>query len=114
MALARLGVEFEPLNPVADLMADLKTGKFKEEVLGERVLSAIIEFKVETDRLKGILLAIKEIAKQIHTVFSLDLISRVNPDGTIATTGIALEAGYSPRPNTKTNVGLGRPLFEEA
>lgn len=114
MALARLGVEFEPRNPVAALMADTKTGKFKEEVLRERVLSAIIEFKIETGRLKGVLTAIKEIARQIDTVFSLDLISRVNADGTIPTTAIAIEAGYSPRPNTKTNVGLGRPLFEEA
>ena len=114
MALARLGVEFEPLNPVADLMADLKTGKFKEEVLGERVLSAIIEFKIETGRLKSVLEAIKQIAGQIETVFSLDLIDRVNADGSIPTTAIAIEAGYSPRSNTKTNVGLGRPLFKEA
>lgn len=114
MALARLGVEFEPLNPVAALMVDTKTGKFNEDVLQERVLSAIIEFKIETGRLKGVLAAIKEIARQIDTVFSLDLISRVDADGGIPTTTIALEAGYSPRPNTKTNVGLGRPLFEEA
>lgn len=114
MALAAHGVEFEPLNPVAALMADITTGKFKEEVLQERVLSAIIEFKIETDRLKSILLAIKTIARQIDTVFSLDLISRLGADGNIPTTPIALEAGYSPRPNTKTNIGLGRPLFEEA
>jgi Pyruvate/2-oxoacid:ferredoxin oxidoreductase delta subunit len=114
MALARLGVAFEPLNPVAALMADTGTGKFKEDLLQERVLSAIIEFKIETGRLKGVLAAIKEIARQIDTVFSLDLISRVDADGDIPTTAVALEAGYSPRPNTKTNVGLGRPLFEEA
>jgi len=41
MAIARLGVEFEPANPVAELMADQKTGKIREEVLNERVLSAI-------------------------------------------------------------------------
>ena len=26
---------------------------------------------------------------------------------------LAKEAGFSPRPNTKTNVGLGRPQIEE-
>lgn len=114
MALAAFGVAFEPLNPVAALMADVKTGKFKEEVLRERVLSAIIEFKIETGRLKSVLEAIKQIAGQIETVFSLDLIDRVNADGSIPTTAIAIEAGYSPRSNTKTNVGLGRPLFKEA
>ena len=114
MELAAFGVEFEPLNPVAALMADIKTGKFKEEVLQERVLSAIIEFKVETGRLKSVLAAIRGIARQIDTVFSLDLISRVGADGDIPTTAIAVEAGYSPRPNTKTNIGLGHPLFQEA
>jgi Pyruvate/2-oxoacid:ferredoxin oxidoreductase delta subunit len=114
MALAAYGVEFETLNPVAALMADLKSGKFKEEVLGERVLSAIIEFKVDRTRLKGVLTKIKEIAGQIDTVFSLDLISRLGADGVIPTTAIAREAGFSPLPNTKTNIGLGRPLFEEA
>ena len=114
MALAAYGVEFEELNPVAALMADIKSGKFKEDVLGERVLSAIIEFKVERSRLSGVLAKIREIAGQIDTVFSLDLISRLEDDGVIPTTDIAREAGYSPLPNTKTNIGLGRPLFEEA
>lgn len=35
--LAKLGVEFEPKNPVTFLMEDVKTGKIKEEVLNEKV-----------------------------------------------------------------------------
>ena len=61
-----------------------------------------------------LLYTIKDVATQINTVFSLDLISRLNPDGSMPAIAIAKAAGFAPRPNTKTNVGLGRPLFEEA
>ncbi|MFB3886285.1 MAG: indolepyruvate ferredoxin oxidoreductase subunit alpha [Thermodesulfobacteriota bacterium] len=113
MALARAGVEFEPNNPVSALMEDRKTGKMNEEVLNETVLSAIIECKVEIGRLKEVLETLKAVAKRIETVFSLDLISRVNEDGSIPAVAIANEAGLPPRPNTKMNLGLGRPLKEE-
>lgn len=113
MALARVGVEFEADNPVSALMADRKTGVFREDILGEKVLSAILEFKIENERLKDVLLRIKDVAGRIDTVFSLGLISRVEPDGTIAVESIAREAGFSPRPNMKTNVGIGRPLLRE-
>jgi len=113
MALAEAGVEFEPNNPVSALMADRKMGKINEDVLNETVLSAIIECKVEIGRLKKVLEAIKGVAPKIETVFSLDLISRMGADGTIPTVAVAREAGFSPRPNTKTNLGLGRPLKEE-
>jgi len=113
MALAKLGVEFESKNPVAELMADVKAGMIRAEVLDEKVLSAILEFRIELDKLAEALTVIKEVAARIHTVFSLDLISRVNPDGSVPTVEIAKAAGFTPRPNTKTNVGLGRPLFEE-
>jgi len=113
MALARIGVEFEADNPVSALMADRKAGVFREEVLGEKVLSAILEFKIENERLKEVLLGIKDVAARIDTVFSLGLISRVEPDGSIPVEPIAREAGFLPRPNMKTNVGLGRSLFEE-
>jgi|MudIll2142460700_1097286.scaffolds.fasta_scaffold123585_1 NAD-dependent dihydropyrimidine dehydrogenase PreA subunit len=108
MALAKLGVGFEPENPVLALMVDQKTGKLKDEVLDERVLSAIIEFSVEMDRLKDVLLVLKEVSTRIDTVFSLDLASRVGEDGSIPTVRVAEECGFTPRPNTKTNVGLGR------
>ncbi len=113
MAIAQSGVEFESRNPVAELMADSKTGKINEEVLNERVLSAILEFKVKIEKLKEVLITLKEVSAKIDTVFSLDLISRVHPDGSTPVLAIAKEAGFSPRPNAKTNVGLGRPLYKE-
>ena len=113
MALARIGVEFEADNPVSALMADRRTGVFREDVLEEKVLSAILEFKIENRRLKDVLLGIKDVAVRIDTVFSLGLISRVESDGSICVEPIAREAGFLPQPNLKTNVGLGRPLVRE-
>jgi NAD-dependent dihydropyrimidine dehydrogenase PreA subunit len=112
MAIARLGVEFEPANPVAELMVDPATGRFHEAVLNERFLSAIIELKIPVERLAEVLAVVREVAREIDTVFSLDLISRLEADGSNPTLAIAREAGFVPRPNAKTNVGLGRPLFE--
>jgi hypothetical protein len=113
VALAGIGVEFEASNPVSALMADKKAGLFREDVLEEKVLSAILEFKIENERLRDVLLGIREAAARIDTVFSLGLISRVESDGSIPVVPIAEEAGFSPRPNGKTNVGLGKPLVEE-
>lgn len=114
MAIAKVGVEFESQNPVAELMTDTKTGKFDERVLDERVLSAILELKIPIDKLRDVLVAVKDVSAKIDTAFTLDLISRVNPDGSTPALIIAKEAGFTPRPNAKTNVGLGRPLFKEA
>ena len=113
IALAKAGVEFEINNPTTELMADIETGIFKEEVLNEKVLSAILEFRIENDRLEKVLMAIKDVSTKINTVFSLDLISRVAPDGSIPVIPIAKTAGFLVRPNCKTNVGLGRFLSEE-
>jgi len=113
MTLASVGAEFEADNPVSALMTDRKTGVFREDVLGEKVLSAILEFKIANERLKDVLLSIKDAAARIDTIFSLGLISRVESDGSIPVEPIAREAGFLPRPNMKTNVGMGRPLLKE-
>ncbi len=75
IALAKIGVEFEPKNPVTFLFEDVKTGKLKPEVRKEKVLSAIIEFVVKPDQLRPVLQSIKDISGKIDSVFSLDLIS---------------------------------------
>ena len=48
-AVARLGVEFEKVNPTTSLMVDRRTGAFKQDVLNEKVLSAILEFCIKPD-----------------------------------------------------------------
>jgi Pyruvate/2-oxoacid:ferredoxin oxidoreductase delta subunit len=113
MTLAKVGIKFEPQNPVSALMVDKETGKINEDILDERVLSAIVEFKVKNDQLESALKAVKELSTKIDTVFSVDLISRIYPDGSIPTVPIAKKMGFSPSLNTKTNLGLGRPLRED-
>ena len=108
MALAELGVGFEPENPVAAIMVDPKTGKLKDDVLNERVLSGIIEFGCKIEQLKEVLGVLKDVSSKIDTVFTLDLACRVGEDGSVPTVAIAKECGFNPRVNTKTNVGLGR------
>lgn len=110
VAMALVGrVDFEPLNPVTVLL-DNDTGKFKDSrVRGERALSAIIECKTTEDRGLEVLNVLKEVSKEIDTVFSLCVINRCRGHQIPFKTRM-VEAGYTPRINGKTNVGLGRPL----
>ena len=109
-AMAKLGVEFEPLTPVTGLMADSKRGVMKPEILGERMLSAIIEFKLPEKDLEKILGGLREVAKTLDTVFSLGVIS-VLPEGDRDSIPSRIEKlGFQVRPNGKVNLGLGRPM----
>src|SRR6187455_1046250 len=54
-ALARAGVSFEKKNPVTSLMTDVSTGAIREDILNEKVLSAIVEIKVKAERAEEIL-----------------------------------------------------------
>ncbi len=113
MALAPLGAFFEPKNPVTQLMTDQKTGKMKDEILGEKVLSAIIEMKVPVNALPGILRVLDQAQKEVDTVISVGVASRCLPDGGIPHAPVVEKAGFTLSPNGKTNLGLGRPRFQE-
>lgn len=107
---ARLGVKFEPLNPLTYLMEDTRRALFKEEVKRERVLSAIIEFLIESSRLPEVTKALEESAAcATGTVFSVSVISRVEPDGALPHIEALERLGYRASPNAKVNLGLGRP-----
>jgi NAD-dependent dihydropyrimidine dehydrogenase PreA subunit len=109
-AMARYGVEFEPQTPVTGLMSDPGRGILKEDVLNERVLSAIVEFKLPEERLVVILPAIEQVAATLETVFSLGVMS-VLPPGRPDPVAEKIKAlGFTLRPNGKVNLGLGRPL----
>jgi len=110
--LAKLGVEFEPKNPLTFLMEDVKTGKLKEEVLNEKVLSAIIECMFPIEKLEDVLTAVKEVSKEVDTVFSVECINRAEPDGSYPLEKTLKDLGIPYYINGKQNVGLGRPLAE--
>lgn len=113
MAVAALGgIEFEKANPTTSLMSDPKTGKFKDDVLNENVLSAIIEFAVPLERVPEVLNRLREVSQEIDSVFSLDICTRVGPNNELPTVALFEGAGFRAYPNGKTNVGLGRPLKE--
>ena len=112
-AVSTLGVEYEKENPTTSLMSDPGIGKFKDDVLSEKVLSAILEFKLDLKKLPELFEVLKKVSKTIETVFSLDLATRVNPDGSIPTAPIIEAAGLWIAKNGKTNIGLGRPRYPE-
>jgi len=113
MVLAPLDPVFELENPVTLLIDDLKTGRMKEEVLNEKILSAIIELKTSIEKIPAFLEALEKAQHRIDTVISVAVASRCLPDGTIPHEEWVRKAGYALSPTGKTNLGLGRPLFKE-
>ncbi|MEE9399223.1 MAG: 4Fe-4S dicluster domain-containing protein [Dehalococcoidales bacterium] len=112
MTLAEAEVEFEPQNPVTFWMTDKKTGKLRDDILNEKSLSAIVEVSFPIDKLKEVMKKIDEVSKKIDTVFSITSCVKVAADGSIPTDKIFKELGITASPNSKHNVGLGRPLFK--
>lgn len=113
MALAKAGVFFEPNNPVTHLMTDTKTGALREEVLNEKVMSAIIECRADAAQVPEILAALRRAAGEVKTVISAAIAARCGPDGSVPYLDMVREAGFTLSLNGKTNIGLGRPRFEE-
>jgi NAD-dependent dihydropyrimidine dehydrogenase PreA subunit len=109
-AMAKLGVEFEPHTPITGLMSDSRRGIMNPEFLGERVLSAIIEFKLSEKDLEKVLSGLREVAKTLDTVFSLGVISVLPGEGRDPIPGRIEKLGFKVRPNGKVNLGLGRSL----
>ena len=113
MAVATLGVEFETVNPTTSLMSDPSTGKFKDDVLNEKVLSAILEFAIKPEQIPELLDALEKVSGEVDAVFSLDVATRIAPDGSVPTDPYIQASGLWLAPNGKTNVGLGKPRYQE-
>jgi ferredoxin len=112
--LAAIGVDFEKKNPVTTLMADQKTGKLREEILNEKVMSAILEIKTSVDRIEEIIGIVKEVEKQVDTVVVLGVGVRCDSNGDDPIVAPILEKlGYELH-RAKTNIGLGRVTNPEA
>ena len=112
-ALAAAGVRFEAKNPVTHLMADPATGTLRADVLDEKVMSAIIECHTDLARLPDVLAALRAVAAGISTVISAGVSARCGPNGEVPYREAVEGAGFALSLNTKTNLGLGRPLFVE-
>ena len=111
-ALAKAGVRFEKKNPLTTLLADPAAGIVRKDILEERVLTAIIEFKVPVTRAGEILEILESVSKTLGTVFSLDCISLPEPDGTLPVAAEMERLGLTPSKHVKICTGLGRPKKE--
>ena len=112
MACVEAGFILAPAeeSPLASLMPDYRTGKLREDCLDYRLLSVIIEGRCPEDRTKDVLKALQKVEKEIDTVFSLGLISRVDENGDCKALAYLADLGLPQPHRGKVNVGLGKPL----
>lgn len=107
-ALAKAGVSFEKKNPVTSLMTDVSTGALREDILNEKVLSAILEIKTAAGRAEEIIRVVWEVEKRLDTVIAIGVGTRCDADGEERVIAPILEKlGYRLE-RAKTNIGLGR------
>lgn len=112
-ALTGAGVAVDPGSPVSAVMEDVEAGRLKEDILGERALNVMIQFRVDNGGLEAALRVLERVSSEVDTVFSLSVVNRLEEDGTAPALSIAQAAGLRARPHTKTNLGLGKRLPEE-
>lgn len=106
--LAKAGVSFEKKNPITSLMSDVATGTLREDILNEKVMSAIVEIKVPIERTEEIILMVREVEKRLDTVVAIGVGTRCDADGEETVVAPILERlGYKLE-RAKTNTGLGR------
>ncbi len=108
-AILPLGVEFEKDNPTHNLFEDVITGRLRPDVLKERVLSAILEFKTSQEGAPQVLQVLDRVSREVDTVITVNIGSMWEPDGTLPAEEAAERAGFHLYPNGKNNLGLGRP-----
>ncbi len=107
LALAKAGACFEEKNPVTQLMDDRARGVIRSDVLAERVLSAIVEFKTSLDQVAKFIDVVERIAPTLDTVVALGVAALDEPDDSNPIEEIMRVRGY-PIIRGKMNLGLGR------
>ncbi|MDE0108007.1 MAG: 4Fe-4S binding protein [Bryobacterales bacterium] len=106
--LARMGVKFEAKNPITHLMTDESTGQIRADILGEKILSAIVEIKTTLDQVEAVLGTVEEVNRRIDTVTAVGISTRCDDGGEETRLAQVLEdLGYGAE-RAKTNMGLGR------
>jgi len=111
-ALAKLNVQFEANNPITMMMEDSRTGKLREDILNEKVMSCVVEALFPLERLEEVLSGLREVTRKINTVVSVCSINRAEPDGSYPLRKKLDQMGIPYYINGKQNAGLGRPLAD--
>ncbi len=107
-ALADIGVVFEAKNPITHLMTDKAKGTLREDLLGEKILSAIVETRTTIDEVQAVLDTVFDVSRRIDTVVAVGLSTRCDGEGEDTELAPLLASlGYSSE-RAKTNMGLGR------
>ncbi|MDN5348091.1 MAG: hypothetical protein PWP65_1655 [Clostridia bacterium] len=112
-AMAAAGFMVTERSPLIPFLADRERGILKKEILGERVMTCSVEFKTKIEKIPEVIAVLRRLEPEVDTVFTVGVLSRVEPDGAIPTVPILKSLGIEPRPNAKINVGLGRPLVTD-
>lgn len=108
VALAGAGVEFEKKNPITTLLKDKATGEIRDDILNEKIMSAIVEIKVAIDRCEEVIRLVWRVEKEVDTVVVLGVGVRCDANGEDAIVlPVLKKLGYDPQ-RAKTNIGLGR------
>jgi ferredoxin len=108
VALAAMGVSFEPKNPITHLMPDPTSGALRGDLLDEKILSAIVEIKTGLDRVEEVLGTVDRVSREIDTVVAVGISTRCDQTGEDALLAPLLgRLGYRFE-RAKTNMGLGR------
>ncbi len=105
--LAGAGVSFEKGNPVTSLMTDATSGTIREDLLGEKVLSCIVEFKTPLGEVPRLLREIQTISATLDTVVSVGVSTVCGSKGDDPLRDTLMLAGYGAW-RAKVNLGLGR------
>jgi hypothetical protein len=92
---------------VTHMMTDKKTGKLRDDILNEKILSAIVEFKTPIENVPAVLRRIQEVADTLDTIVAVGVSTRCAEDGGSQLDRVLVEQGFSAF-RGKTNLGLGR------
>ena len=106
-ALAKMSVEFQPENPLTALMFNVKTGELREDVLNEKVMSCILEFKTDIAKMPDILNTTEDEIRQLDTVVALGVSVRCDSNGDDTVRDQLTSMGYDAW-RAKINIGLGK------
>ena len=90
------------------LMTDTARGTLKEDLLAEKILSAIVETKTSIDRVPKVLETIHAVAQRIDTVVAVGLSTRCDDAGEDEVLAPMLADLGVTTHRAKTNMGLGR------
>ena len=110
--LVTMDVELEKNNAVFAFLDEPLTGGVKPEFRNEKVLSAILEFKIPEHRLEHVVRQLLPVLADLDTVVSWGLVSRFAENGALPVRTKLQALGVPARPHAKINMGLGRPVVE--